>query len=87
MGDVQKEFRQLRRDHRTVAMIVVLPDLAAWLPRLRGLVAETGSPLSHLAVLARELNVPTVVAVAGDLGEVARTDQPTPATTPTTDAA
>jgi phosphoenolpyruvate-protein kinase (PTS system EI component) len=67
------------------------PGLAAWLPGLAGLVAETGSPLSHLAILARDLQVPTVVAVAGaterfppgsrvlvdgTLGEVTRTDQP-----------
>jgi pyruvate,water dikinase len=41
------------------------PQLAALLPELAGLVAETGSPLSHLAILAREMHVPTVVAVAG----------------------
>jgi pyruvate,water dikinase len=35
------------------------------LPHLAGLVAETGSPLSHLAILAREHGVPTVVGVAG----------------------
>jgi phosphohistidine swiveling domain-containing protein len=40
------------------------PGLAAALPRLAGLVAETGSPLSHLAILARELGVATVVGVA-----------------------
>ena len=39
------------------------PGLAAWLPGLAGLVAETGSTLSHLAILAREHGVPTVVAV------------------------
>jgi pyruvate,water dikinase len=39
------------------------PGLAAMLPGLRGLVAETGSVLSHLAILARELGVPTVVGV------------------------
>ncbi|MDX2843489.1 PEP-utilizing enzyme, partial [Streptomyces ipomoeae] len=37
------------------------PALAPLLPRLSGLVAQTGSPLSHLAVLAREFGVPTVV--------------------------
>jgi pyruvate,water dikinase len=37
------------------------PDLAPLLPRLRGLVAETGSVLSHLAILARESGVPVVV--------------------------
>ena len=39
------------------------PNLAALLPRLGGLVAETGSVLSHLAILAREFGVPTVVGV------------------------
>ncbi len=41
------------------------PGLAPLLPRLGGLVAETGSPLSHLAILARELGVPTAVSVEG----------------------
>lgn len=40
------------------------PDLAAVLPGLHGLVSETGSALSHLAILAREFGVPTVVGVA-----------------------
>ena len=37
--------------------------IAPHLPRLAGLVAETGSVLAHLAILARELEVPTVVGV------------------------
>ncbi|HZA00416.1 MAG TPA: PEP/pyruvate-binding domain-containing protein [Acidimicrobiales bacterium] len=41
------------------------PALAPLLPRLGGLVAETGSVLSHLAILAREYGVPTVVALPG----------------------
>lgn len=39
------------------------PAFAPLLPHLAGLVAQTGSPLSHLAVLAREFGVPTVVGV------------------------
>ncbi|MDX3733404.1 PEP/pyruvate-binding domain-containing protein [Streptomyces caniscabiei] len=39
------------------------PALAPLLPGLAGLVAETGSALSHLAVLAREYRVPTAVGV------------------------
>ena len=39
------------------------PNLAPVLPRLGGLVAETGSFLSHLAILAREYGVPTAVGV------------------------
>ena len=38
------------------------PGLAPHLGRLAGLVAETGNALSHLAILARELGVPCVVA-------------------------
>jgi phosphohistidine swiveling domain-containing protein len=41
------------------------PALASVLPGLSGLVAETGSVLSHLAILAREYGVPTVVGAAG----------------------
>ena len=40
------------------------PRLATVIPRLAGLVAETGSPLSHLAILAREHGVATVVGLA-----------------------
>jgi len=39
------------------------PGLAGWLPELAGLVAQTGASLSHLAILAREYGVPTVVGV------------------------
>lgn len=40
-------------------------SLAAALPRLAGLVAETGSVLAHVAILAREAGVPTVVGATG----------------------
>lgn len=39
------------------------PELAPLLGRLGGLVAETGSPLAHLAILAREAGLATVVRV------------------------
>jgi pyruvate,water dikinase len=49
----------------TVLVVPTLdPGLAAVLPSLAGLVAETGSALSHLAILARELGVATVVGVS-----------------------
>ena len=41
------------------------PASRPMLPGLGGLVAETGSVLSHLAILAREYGVPTVVGLAG----------------------
>ena len=44
---------------------VLQPGLAPLLPRLKGVVAETGSVLSHLAILAREARVATVVGYAG----------------------
>jgi pyruvate,water dikinase len=40
------------------------PGLGPLLTRLHGVVAETGSVLSHLAILAREAGVPTVVSYA-----------------------
>jgi phosphoenolpyruvate synthase/pyruvate phosphate dikinase len=47
--------------------VLVVPtlssELAPLLPRIGGIVAETGSVLSHLAVLAREFGVPTVVGI------------------------
>lgn len=39
------------------------PGLAPILGRLAGLIAETGNPLAHLAILAREADVATVVGV------------------------
>ncbi len=47
------------------------PDLAAVLPGLGGLIAETGSVLSHLAILAREFGVATVVGVPGATADLA----------------
>ena len=41
------------------------PGLGPLLSRLNGIVAETGSVLSHLAILAREAGVATVVGYAG----------------------
>lgn len=41
------------------------PRLAHHLPQAYGLVSESGSSLSHLAILARELSVPAVAQVAG----------------------
>lgn len=54
--------------HGDVLVVKTLdPQLAPLLPSLGGLVAEAGSPLSHLAILARELRVPTVVGSEGAL--------------------
>jgi pyruvate,water dikinase len=39
--------------------------IAPILPRINGLVAETGSVLAHLAILAREAGVPVVVGLSG----------------------
>ena len=49
------------------------PRLAGVLDQLAGLVSETGGALSHLAILAREQGVPTVVGVPDDdLGEAVK---------------
>lgn len=53
--------------HLTAGDVLVVrtldPRLATVLPVLGGLVSETGSTLSHLAILAREVGVPAVVGV------------------------
>lgn len=50
-------------DGSVLVVTTLRPDLAPMLGRLSGLVAETGSPLAHLAILAREAELPTVVGV------------------------
>ncbi|MFD0415997.1 PEP/pyruvate-binding domain-containing protein [Streptomyces sp. NPDC127108] len=49
--------------HPVLVVRTLDPAFAPLLPGLTGLVAETGSVLSHLAVLAREYRVPTAVGV------------------------
>jgi pyruvate,water dikinase len=49
---------------------VLSPALAGVLPDLAGLVSETGSSLSHLAIVARELGVPTVVGFEDALDRI-----------------
>jgi len=46
------------------------PGLGPLLNRLAGIVAETGSVLSHLAILAREAGVATVVGYAGAVDDL-----------------
>jgi rifampicin phosphotransferase len=46
------------------------PGLGPLLPRLAGIVSETGSVLSHLAILAREAGVSTVVGYAGAMEDL-----------------
>jgi pyruvate,water dikinase len=46
------------------------PGLAPLLSGLEGIVAETGSVLSHLAILAREAGVATVVGYAGAMDDL-----------------
>lgn len=55
----------------TILVVAALtPQLGPKLPRLAGIVAETGSVLSHLAILARESGVATVVGHRGALDEL-----------------
>jgi pyruvate,water dikinase len=46
------------------------PGWVAALPAVSGLVIERGSPLTHVAVVARELGIPTVVQVRGATREI-----------------
>ena len=64
-GPACHEVSELPQHGAVLVVDTLDPRLAAVLPRLAGLVSETGSALSHLAILAREEHVPTVVAVPG----------------------
>ncbi len=67
-GGVGSGPAHLSTEPSTGSVLVVThldPRLATVIPRLAGLVAESGSPLSHLAILAREHQVPTVVGHVG----------------------
>jgi pyruvate,water dikinase len=81
------------REGEILVVRVLDPGLAASLPSIEGLVSETGSTLSHLAILAREVHVPTVVGfpqaleslppgalvlIDGTTGEVSLLDQEVP---------
>lgn len=57
-------------EHSVLVVGSLIPGLASLLPRLAGVVAETGNVLSHLAILARESGVPVVVGHAGALDEL-----------------
>ncbi len=57
-------------DGAVLVTTTLTPGLAPVLTRLHGLVSETGSVLSHLAILAREAGVPTVVGYAGATDEL-----------------
>ncbi|MFE7132094.1 phosphoenolpyruvate synthase [Streptomyces sp. NPDC057638] len=46
------------------------PGWVAALPSASALVIERGSPLTHVAIIARELGIPTVVQVKGVMGEL-----------------
>ncbi len=64
VGRVRQRTPDPDRPHDTVLVVPTLdPGLAAVLPSLVGIVSETGSALSHLAILARELGVAAVVGV------------------------
>lgn len=58
-------------DGAVLVVEALTPTLGPVLPRLAGLVSETGSVLSHLAILAREAGVPTVVGRHGAAAELA----------------
>lgn len=50
------------------------PEWTRNLPKVGGIVSELGGWLSHAAILARELNVPTVVGVKGATGAISTGD-------------
>ena len=60
---MEKTAGQERENHIVLVVQTLDPELASLLPHLGGLISETGSVLSHLAILARELKIPTIVGI------------------------
>jgi phosphohistidine swiveling domain-containing protein len=57
-------------DGAVLVVTSLSPAIGPMLGRLNGVVAETGSVLAHLAILAREAGVPTVVGYQGAVDEL-----------------
>jgi rifampicin phosphotransferase len=66
-GTVTHDRHALPND-AVLVVDVLSPELAPLIPQLRALVAETGSVLAHMAILAREAGLTVVVAAAGARG-------------------
>lgn len=65
-GEVCHDVAEVTPGRGRVLVVGTLdPRYAGALPELAGLVSETGSALSHLAILAREAHVPAVAGVVG----------------------
>lgn len=63
-GTVTHDLHDLPAD-AVLVVTAFAPDLAPVLHDLRALVSETGSPLAHTAILAREAGLSVVVAATG----------------------
>lgn len=62
---VREPRRQVDVEDRILVAPMTDPGWVFLMVAARGLVVEKGSPLSHTAIVGRELGIPTVVAVAG----------------------
>lgn len=64
---LDERLDEIRRsgDRAIVVVRALSPDLGGRLGSVAGIVAESGSTLSHLAILAREQGVPVVVSCPG----------------------
>ena len=58
-----------------VVVTSLSPALIAMIPHAGAVIAETGGPLSNAATLARELRIPTVVAVPDATRAITHGDQ------------
>jgi len=54
------------------------PEIMPFIKKVAGLVTEVGGIVCHAAIVAREYNIPTVIACPGAVKSVWRRKNPTP---------
>lgn len=61
----RKKIDEFEKNDEEIIMYtqVLSPDLLVYLDRVKGIVSESGSLLSHLAIVAREKNVPVLIGL------------------------
>jgi pyruvate,water dikinase len=67
-GEVAVIVDPMRVDRQHGVILVAERTDPGWVPlfpRYSGILIERGSPLSHSAIVARELGIPTIVGIAG----------------------
>jgi pyruvate,water dikinase len=61
---MQSPDQNIDYKNKIVCTVRTDPGWAPVFPAVKGLLIEKGSPLSHSAIIAREMGIPTIVAIS-----------------------